>query len=451
MRACVRACARACALPAALEGGGVSLWLPADVQQPLARCPFPPTYWRYTYDTAVTVADSLLQNNSAGCAACSGGGLLLRAGGRLALVNTSVLYNRAGASGGGVAAGVSADLYPWGTSAPCGLAFLGGAVVANNTAGAGAAQLYLGCSGDVLLDDASVGMLSDGSQVRVPAPVCACAHVSTCARAKRVCRCARGLRQPLVWCSHGSHGLFPSLLWGLAALGGMPDPQVLVTRAGNVTVTPRAMVSCPAGTQRFGNSQSEYGNQSVSVSAPALCASGQLLVSSVLWLCEQPCPCGSYGAYNGSGCVPRPPGLCVGVCVRALCCCAVPLWCCAVPLWCCAVPYVAVLCPMLLRCALCCCAVPYVVMLRPMLLCCALYCCAVPYVVMLCPMLLCCALCCCAVRYVVVPCAMLLCRALEVGCVPGARTPSPWPGGVALQPGVLVARALLLCGVCVHL
>jgi hypothetical protein len=145
------------------NGGGVSVSVPDDSQRP-QDCPGPPPsgsliYWPYTHSTFINVTNSTFANNTALSPTSSGGGLYLSSGGLLAISGTSFRGNDAGWFGGGIGIGSG------GSSATCALHLLSGTTLADNTAGHGGAQVYMGCTADVLVDESYVALTPVGTQV----------------------------------------------------------------------------------------------------------------------------------------------------------------------------------------------------------------------------------------------------------------------------------------------
>jgi fibronectin-binding autotransporter adhesin len=150
--------------PVTGNGGGVSISVPGD-PQPSAYCPSPPvsnfTYWSCKHSSFIYVTNSTLNNNTASSPSSSGGGLYLASGGLLSVSGSSVSRNTAGLFGGGLGLG-SGD-----RSDTCALQLLSGTTLAGNTAGHGGAQVYMGCSADMLLDQFSMALTLSGTQVTV--------------------------------------------------------------------------------------------------------------------------------------------------------------------------------------------------------------------------------------------------------------------------------------------
>jgi hypothetical protein len=111
--------------------------------------------------TVVTITDSVIAGNSATCLTCSGGGLLMAAGGLLTLHNTTVVNNACGQFGGGVALGDPTD----GAVDTCSVLLSGATVLANNTSQFGVGQLSSICAGSVTLQDVWVAMSAGSPQV----------------------------------------------------------------------------------------------------------------------------------------------------------------------------------------------------------------------------------------------------------------------------------------------
>jgi hypothetical protein len=56
-------------------GGGMGLYLPADVQTPSASCPSPPGFWNWTYQSTVHLEGCNVSYNAADCRLCIGGAI----------------------------------------------------------------------------------------------------------------------------------------------------------------------------------------------------------------------------------------------------------------------------------------------------------------------------------------------------------------------------------------
>ncbi len=65
---------------------------------------------QFTNNVNVTVTDSVITNNVAGCQWCAGGGLALFAGGLLKLLNCTIAGNVAGQAGGGISLGLAGKM-----------------------------------------------------------------------------------------------------------------------------------------------------------------------------------------------------------------------------------------------------------------------------------------------------------------------------------------------------
>lgn len=95
--------------------------------------------------STVDVVDSVVQDNVAQCARCSGGGIFLTSGGLLTVAGSVVEGNSVGYFGGGIAVGDTEDT----VLDTCALRLWNGTAVAGNVAGVGVAQVCMDCSSTV--------------------------------------------------------------------------------------------------------------------------------------------------------------------------------------------------------------------------------------------------------------------------------------------------------------
>jgi hypothetical protein len=143
------------------SGGGLAVLVPLDPRPLESDCDSP--YPCMLHYMSITFADAVFVNNSAtdALAGASGGGLFLASGGAVVAMGVTLENNSAALFGGGAALA--------GSNGPtCSLHMGGGSVVRNNTAGHGGAQVYMGCSSDLVVSDAVVHMNLNGSQVAGP-------------------------------------------------------------------------------------------------------------------------------------------------------------------------------------------------------------------------------------------------------------------------------------------
>ena len=158
--------------PASGSGAGVSIATPFTPETPRV-CATPPSYWRYTYATVVTITNSTMRGNvcknstdrtrsgSTGPGTGgSGGGINLAGDASVHLDAVTLIGNEASYGGGGMFGGIGAR-----TPSSCRLVVSGGTVLANNTATHSGDQLYSGCTGDVVVVNTTVNMLTGTSQV----------------------------------------------------------------------------------------------------------------------------------------------------------------------------------------------------------------------------------------------------------------------------------------------
>lgn len=147
------------------NGGGVAISVTSD-PQPRRTCPGLPywpggnvTYWPYSHSTQVTISNCTIANNVASSPTSSGGGVHLAEGGLLALRGSVLRGNTAGLFGGGLCLGSGQS------SDTCALQLLEGTAVMDNAAGHGSAQVYMGCTADMLVQQSSIGLTSRSTQV----------------------------------------------------------------------------------------------------------------------------------------------------------------------------------------------------------------------------------------------------------------------------------------------
>jgi hypothetical protein len=146
-------------LPSTVNGGGLAILLPSDVQSP-QRCSG--KYWAFTHDWVASVADSVAAGNFArGSPLSSGGGLYLASGGQLVVTNSTFVANQAVLFGGGIALGNVGG----GTTATCAAQLLGATALLGNLASHAAAQLYMACSADLLISDTQFALTTNATQV----------------------------------------------------------------------------------------------------------------------------------------------------------------------------------------------------------------------------------------------------------------------------------------------
>ncbi len=151
------------------NGGGVAISVPLDPQhsQP---CWGPPTfnwtYWPYSHNSAIAMANSTIVNNSATSAISSGGGLWLGSGGVASVSGTTLRGNTAGLFGGGIGAGNGES------SDTCALQLLVGTLLEGNVAHHGGGQVSMGCAADFLVEGAAMQLAASGTQVRGSSSLC---------------------------------------------------------------------------------------------------------------------------------------------------------------------------------------------------------------------------------------------------------------------------------------
>jgi hypothetical protein len=135
------------------SGGGIHVNVPQDLQ-PSQLCTVG-EYFQFSHNVSVQLVDSTLTENVVnGSDFTCGGGLFVGAGAVLSVNGSNITNNRAGQFGGGVAVG-------GGTGA----LQLRGTVFDGNEAGHGGAQLYMDGSADVFVENTTVNMNLNGSQV----------------------------------------------------------------------------------------------------------------------------------------------------------------------------------------------------------------------------------------------------------------------------------------------
>ncbi len=141
-------------------GGGLLLSFPTDEQSAgNAGCSLDdPSYYQYSASTIVTLSSVTIQNNSAVCNSCSGGGLSLGVGGMTSISDSVFVNNSAGQLGGGLLFG---NLQ---TSTTCGF-LLSNCTIAGNIAVHGGSQLYSTCAANASFFNTTLSLRADDSQV----------------------------------------------------------------------------------------------------------------------------------------------------------------------------------------------------------------------------------------------------------------------------------------------
>ncbi len=119
---------------------------------------FPLNYWPYDHSVSILITGSMFDCNNASSPVSSGGGLHMSGGGMLFVTNSTLQGNSAGLFGGGLSVGAG-DI-----SDTCGLQLASGTSVANNSAGHGSAQVFMGCAADMSVA-IPINLTSMGSQV----------------------------------------------------------------------------------------------------------------------------------------------------------------------------------------------------------------------------------------------------------------------------------------------
>ncbi len=146
------------------SGAGLNIFTPLDVQPAAACNTTVPSYYPFAFANRILLQDSVVANNSASCATCSGGGVSLGPGGNVTVAGCVITNNSATVFGGGLLFG---DLQ---STTTCAVLFQD-SVIATNRAGKGGAQLYSTCAGNGDMVNVSVAMVLGQSQVRCTAPV----------------------------------------------------------------------------------------------------------------------------------------------------------------------------------------------------------------------------------------------------------------------------------------
>ena len=131
------------------------MWTPIDPQS-LTMCPdVLSTYWPYSHVNYMSIIDSTFTENAAMSSASSGGGLYLASGGVIVIRNTSFTNNSAALFGGAI---------NFANGGTCALQLVSGTTISGNRAAYGSAQVYMGCTADVLVEDVTAIMTTSGSQ-----------------------------------------------------------------------------------------------------------------------------------------------------------------------------------------------------------------------------------------------------------------------------------------------
>jgi hypothetical protein len=146
------------------DGGGIWIAIPSDPQAS-TDCPSPTTYWPYSHGVLILIMGSMIDGNSATSPVSSGGGLHLSSGGLLFVASSKFHGNSAGLFGGGLGLGTGDN------SDTCALQLAAGTDIADNTAGHGSAQVFMGCAADISVA-IPINLTSMGSQVCLPEILC---------------------------------------------------------------------------------------------------------------------------------------------------------------------------------------------------------------------------------------------------------------------------------------
>ena len=141
------------------NGGAVAISTRSD-PQPQRVCVSPADYWTYAYALTVDIAHVVLEHNMVTSETYGGGGICVQVGGLVRITNAVVVNNTAGYGGGVMLGGLSST-----EQSTCALSLSGGSLLQGNMAHHRGAQLYSTCSGDVMVEDVTVGMAISGSQV----------------------------------------------------------------------------------------------------------------------------------------------------------------------------------------------------------------------------------------------------------------------------------------------